>query len=247
MKCANSRLIRVLPLFLGLFVLTDLWGQTSSGSLTCKPEILVGVTAPDGQLIRGLSASSFTATQKKRTIPIEAADYDRSGRRIVLVIDRGSHMNKAAQALARAVVNRVLSNARPQDSFGLIIAGPGPMRIALGTSASDLLGRLAASDSRQDSAEKSGSWMQSPNRPTGFKPHNAETHCMFSRAMMILKTVKRNTVKPFKSCNTVGFGFSQCSLATSIWEPITSLVLSRLVVNSIQLVPCTTLRMMKRI
>ena len=156
MKCANSRVIRVVPLVLGLFALTDSWGQTSSSSLTCKPEILVGITSPDGQLIRGLSASSFTATNKKRTIPIEAADYDRGGRRIVFVIDRGSHMNEAAQALARAVVNRVLSSARPQDSFGLITAGPSPMRIPLGTSASDLLGRLAAADSRNHSAERTG-------------------------------------------------------------------------------------------
>lgn len=100
--------------------------QSSPG---CVLEIPVGVMTSDGALVRGLQASSFAVEETKVPAVVSDAVYDSEPRRIVFVLDRSSHLGEPATKIITAVLERILLNARPGDSFGLVFAGYEPVAI----------------------------------------------------------------------------------------------------------------------
>jgi hypothetical protein len=76
-----------------------------------------------------LQASSFKVAETKVPLAVSDAVYDHEPRRIVFVLDRSSHLGKPATKIVTAVLERILQNARPGDSFGLVFAGHEPVAI----------------------------------------------------------------------------------------------------------------------
>lgn len=122
----------------------------------CTLDVPVSVALRNGNLVPGLPASSFTAASTRGPLSIEAAVYDTGPRRIVIVVDRGSGMKSAAATITREAIDKILSGARPQDSFALITTGAGARRISFGRSASDLSAEV--SNVFADAKPK-GSWL----------------------------------------------------------------------------------------
>ena len=196
----------------------------SEASPPCASEFLVGVTAPDGQLIRGLTTDSFNAFAKKQPITISSVNYDRGERRIVLVVDRGTKMNDAAGVLAKATITKVLSNARSQDSFALISTGRNPLRLPFGLSPSDLLARFNSSDSHVGSDDKIGvldaiaessKWFQSPHRGDALLVFSGDDDFRDSKAKFgkTLGTLREGGIRVFAML----FGYIDLGTYYTFW------------------------------
>jgi hypothetical protein len=113
-----------------LLVLCALGGLSVAQSPpACVLEIPVGVMTSEGALVRGLQASSFAVEETKVPAVVSDAVYDSEPRRIVFVLDRSSHLGEPATKIITAVLERILLNARPGDSFGLVFAGYEPVAI----------------------------------------------------------------------------------------------------------------------
>ncbi len=97
----------------------------SQKDASCMISLPVNVVVPDGRLIRELDASQFVAQTKRQTVPVLTATDDSGPRRILLVLESGRHVPERVRTAQYGVVAEILSEARPEDSFGLLTArGP---------------------------------------------------------------------------------------------------------------------------
>ncbi len=225
MRVCKSLLKSALPLILTLCNSNTARPQEKGTASACDPEILVGVTVRDGQLVRGLTNTSFSATIKKRVVSVSSAAYDRSGRRIVLVVDRGSKMNDAAQTLAKTVVTRALSNSRPQDSFALITSGPDPLRVPFGTPPAEVLVKFSANGASDHSSTKIGvldaiaesaGWFQAPRRGDALFVFSGDDKFNDSRAKFnkTLRSLQQQGIRVFAML----FGYIRMGTYYTFWN-----------------------------
>lgn len=114
----------------------------SQQSQACDVEVGVNVIGRTGGLVQGLTADSFVIQKTKTPASIKNAAYDTGPRRVVLVLDRGTQMNKAAARASEAIIGEILGRASGGDSFALITVGQYSNRTAFGQSPAELLQRL---------------------------------------------------------------------------------------------------------
>jgi hypothetical protein len=80
-----------------------------------------------------LTAEDFFAHDRKHPIAVRSITIDRGPRRIVFVLENGKRMTPVLQGIAAAVISGFLSNARTEDSFGLITGGGPRVDLRLGS------------------------------------------------------------------------------------------------------------------
>lgn len=115
---------------LALLVLSlCLTGIGMSQQASCSVEFPVSVVNPNLESFRGLSAADFSAHAAKTTIPIKSITFDDGPRRVVLVVETGKKINSNSRKAEIEMVQAMVADARPGDSFALI-ATQGPNRMA---------------------------------------------------------------------------------------------------------------------
>jgi hypothetical protein len=102
------------------------------GGLTCASaaqqgvcsatDVAVGVTDAKGEPLRGLSAADFAVHALKGQIAVDSLKFDDGPRRIALVVDQFKKLPANAQQAEIELVKTMLSAARPEDSFALVVA-----------------------------------------------------------------------------------------------------------------------------
>jgi len=127
---------------------------------------------PECARVHDLSADAFIARDERHGIRIKSVALDRGPRRIVFVPENGKKMPEAARKIEGAVISRVLSRARPEDSFALLTAGGPRMELPFGSSRDAL--RAAAEELRNlpkgesagqgvlDAVLEASTWFQPP-------------------------------------------------------------------------------------
>src|SRR5947209_2257239 len=84
----------------------------------CKAsEVPVSVISISGDVFRGLKAEDFVARMQKKPLTVKAATYDDGPRRVLLVVDTGKKLSSDTRKAEDLMVQTILANARPQDSF----------------------------------------------------------------------------------------------------------------------------------
>lgn len=107
----------------------------------CTVEIPAGLSTRGGNLIRDVAPGVFNPGT--RDVVVKSMSFDQGPRRVVFVVQRGMQMKDAEKALTTAVLEKILDGGtRPQDTFGLITAGPGSTTIPLGTSPEKILAEV---------------------------------------------------------------------------------------------------------
>jgi len=80
-----------------------------------------------------LTAEDFYAHDRKHPIVVRSIKIDRRPRRVLFIVENGKRMTPALWGVGGAAVSGVLSNARAQDSFGLITGGGTRVELRLGS------------------------------------------------------------------------------------------------------------------
>ncbi len=89
-------------------------------------ELPVGAISVSGDVFRGLTAGDFVAHTQKKPVTIKAAAYDDGPRRVLFVVDTSKKLSSDTRKAEDQMIQAILSNARPQDSFAILTArGPG--------------------------------------------------------------------------------------------------------------------------
>lgn len=116
----RSRCISVFFLLAGLA--TCAFAQGGS----CKSnEVPVGIMNIKGESFRGLNATNLTAQVGRTHVGVKAMAFDEGPRRVLLVVDAARKLNDDTRKAERLLVENLLSAARPEDSYALVLArGP---------------------------------------------------------------------------------------------------------------------------
>ena len=118
----TSRFRFVSHLFVGssLFLGLPNCGALSAQQNGCEVTLPVTVFLPDGTLIRKLEMDQFVVKTKSTTDSLRSLAVENGPRRIVFVVENGSHASKDARKIETSVIAQILSRSRPEDSFALI-------------------------------------------------------------------------------------------------------------------------------
>jgi hypothetical protein len=98
----------------------------------CTPSLPVSVYMPDGALIRKLEKNQFEVKSKQGPVPILSVSSDRGPRRIVFVVETGTHVNSAARIIESKVIGEIVAETRPEEALGLLTARGSLDDVALG-------------------------------------------------------------------------------------------------------------------
>ena len=95
----------------------------------CTSEIPIVVIGANNVVIQGLQRDSLVVEESKGPTTITSLTPEVGPRRIVFVLDRGSHMGENAMKLTEAMIEKILQDARSGDKFGLFTAEKDPIRL----------------------------------------------------------------------------------------------------------------------
>jgi hypothetical protein len=123
-----ARRKREFPILVGILwisIFTACFPAVARQGACTSIEFTVGVILPDGRVVRGLKRDDVVAHVRKQTMEIQSIQYDTGPRRILFIVDNGRDMSPEAKKAEVEVVQYILFEGRPEDSFGLITArGP---------------------------------------------------------------------------------------------------------------------------
>ena len=106
--------------------------------------VSVTVVEADGRLVRGLTASAFTASENDRPRPIVQFTSDPVPLSLVVAIDTSASMQGPRFERARQAAVRVIEALTPQDKVRLFGFNESPYRMVDWTSSRDaVVGALA--------------------------------------------------------------------------------------------------------
>jgi len=110
------------PLLIAILCLTrPLEAQEAA---PCGPSaVAASVTLEDGRLIRGLKAEHFSAWVQGKRVLIVSAATDLAPRRILLILDARQTTKDVTWQVATSLALQLVSQARPEDYFGLVTFG----------------------------------------------------------------------------------------------------------------------------
>jgi hypothetical protein len=151
--------MRTCVLFL-LFALVSLISSSqalsavSKNAAPCTISLPANVVVADGRLIRDLNAGHFVAQVKHEPVKVIAATEDSGPHRILLVLETGRHVPERVRAAEYSIVADVLSEARPEDSFGLLTARGLEKRVGFGESRNAILAAVGELESNIDSKDR---------------------------------------------------------------------------------------------
>lgn len=93
----------------------------------CKTiEVPVGVISATGDVFRGLTAQDFVGHVQKKPVSVKSATFDDGPRRVLFVADTSKKLSSDTRKAEDQMIQTILANARPDDSFALLTArGPG--------------------------------------------------------------------------------------------------------------------------
>lgn len=117
------------PLLAFLVFSLCLTGVGVSQQASCSAEFPVSVVNPSLESFRGLSAADFSAHAAKIAVPIKSITFDDGPRRVLFVVETGKKINSNSRKAEIQMVEAIVGDARPGDSFALI-ATHGQNRIA---------------------------------------------------------------------------------------------------------------------
>ncbi len=89
---------------------------------SCTTELPVGIDTASGESYKGISAEDFIAHSSKGKVTIKSLTYDDGPRRVVLVVDGNKKLSPDTRKAQSDLVRTILSAARPEDSFALVVA-----------------------------------------------------------------------------------------------------------------------------
>jgi len=144
-------------LFLLLFALASLilsqpaLAANNPKDASCTISLPANVVVPDGRLIRDLNASQFVAQAKHESPKVLAATEDSGPRRILLIIETGRHVPERVRTAEYSVVADLLSEARPEDSFGLLTARGPEKEVRFGQPRNAILAAVKELETNTDS------------------------------------------------------------------------------------------------
>jgi len=147
-------------LFVLLFALASLISDpkilfaASQKDASCTISLPSNVVVPDGRLIRDLSASEFVAQVKHEPVKVIAATQDSSPRRILLVLETGGRVPERVRVAEHNIVAEVLSEARPEDSFGLLTAHGPEKEVRFGESRDAILAAVNELETNTESKSR---------------------------------------------------------------------------------------------
>jgi len=147
-------------LFVLLFALVSLISSpqvlfaTSQKDDPCTISLPANVVVPDGRLIRSLNASQFVAQAKHELVNVIAATEDSGPRRILLVLETGRRVPERVRAAEYSIVADLLSEARPEDSFGLLTARGPEKQVGFGQSGEAILAAVRELKTNTDSKDQ---------------------------------------------------------------------------------------------
>jgi hypothetical protein len=101
-----------------LLSMSQALGQQSS----CTTELQVGIDTVTGESYKGISAQDFIGQASKGKVAIKSLTYDDGPRRVVLVVDGNKKLSGDTRKAQSDLVKTILSSARPDDSFALVVA-----------------------------------------------------------------------------------------------------------------------------
>ncbi len=117
---------------------------------SCTISLPANVVVSDGRLIRDLSVTQFVAQTKRQTVPVLTATDDSSPRRILLVLESGHHVPERVRTAQYSIVADILSEARLEDSFGLLTARGADKEVRFGESREAILAAVKELQSNTD-------------------------------------------------------------------------------------------------
>jgi hypothetical protein len=115
-------------ILLSLLIASSALAQQQS----CRVDLPVGMVGADGSLLNGLTAKDITVRLRKQTLPIETIGYDTGPRRVLFILDTSRRLPPEARQAETMLVNYVLANARPGDSFALLTARGAARQVRFG-------------------------------------------------------------------------------------------------------------------
>src|SRR5579884_425574 len=112
---------------LSLVILLGTVGFCFAQETACKArEIPVGVISLNGDAYRGLAAEDFVGHMQKKPVQVNSLTYDDGPRRVLIVVDASKKLSADSRKAEIEMIQSMTAAARPEDTFGLMVArGPG--------------------------------------------------------------------------------------------------------------------------
>jgi len=121
---------------------------------SCAISFASNVVVPDGRLLRDLNASQFIAQAKHTPVKVTEATQESGPRRILLVLETGRHVPERVRVAEYNIVADVLSEARPEDAFGLLTARGPVKEVRFGQPRDAILAAVKELETGTDSKEQ---------------------------------------------------------------------------------------------
>ena len=86
----------------------------------CTVNLPVGLVAPDGSLLNGLTSKDVTVELHKKKLPIQQISYDTGARRVLIILDTNRRLPPEVRKTEVALAHYILSHPRKSDSFALL-------------------------------------------------------------------------------------------------------------------------------
>jgi len=121
-----------------LFCLAGLTAGSAAQGSSCTATLTVGVTNGKGEPFRDLNPNDFNGGTSKVRITVKSVTYDDGPRRIALVVDQAKKLTSSGHRTEQALVQEMMADRRPQDSFALVVARGSGKVIRFGEDASGI-------------------------------------------------------------------------------------------------------------
>ncbi|MGE5323046.1 MAG: hypothetical protein ACM3SW_09300 [Actinomycetota bacterium] len=134
----------------------------------CAVNLPVGLIAPDGSLLNGLTTKDITVELHKKKLQIHQISYDTGTRRVLLILDTSQRLPAEVRKTEVALARHILSRSRPSDTFALLTArgAARQVRFAQGNNAVIKAVEELAADPKED--KKAGSLLDALMEGAGW-------------------------------------------------------------------------------